>query len=151
MRNWLPAPIRFWTRVDKSGDCWVWQGAKNEHGYGAFYAGRRYKTHRYAWEVENGPIPEGQNVLHKCDNPPCVRPDHLFLGSMKDNAQDMVRKGRLVVPGLKGEGNGNHKLTERDVLEIRASTERGCDIARRFNVTQTLIYLVRSRKAWKHI
>lgn len=147
----MPAEIRFWARVDKTGSCWEWRGATNETGYGVFYAGKRYKSHRYAWESEYGSIPDGMNVLHRCDNPPCVRPSHLFLGTKKDNTHDMIKKGRLVVPGLKGEGNANHKLTERDVLEIRASDERGCDLARRFNVTQTLIYLVRSRKAWMHI
>ena len=93
----LTTPERFWASVDPSGDCWLWQGAvhTDRGGYGAFQDGDGIKyAHRAAWELENGPIPEGMQVCHHCDNPPCVRGSHLFLGTQKDNIADMLAKGR---------------------------------------------------------
>jgi hypothetical protein len=91
---------RFWSKVIKSDKCWTWTGAINKHtGYGTIGLGRRSgKTrgaHRVSWELAHGPIPEGLYVCHRCDNKRCVRPDHLFLGTAEDNAQDALRKGRL--------------------------------------------------------
>jgi hypothetical protein len=87
----------FWERVDKDTSptgCWLWTGGKN-HGYGRIsFNGKNFLAPRIAWEFTNGPIPDGLDVLHRCDNPPCVRPDHLFLGTLKDNYDDMVQKGR---------------------------------------------------------
>jgi HNH endonuclease len=86
---------RFWGRVDKSGECWEWTGSLGSHGYGEFgVAGDRVLAHRYSYELASGPIPDGLYVCHHCDNRRCVRPDHLFLGTARDNALDMVRKGR---------------------------------------------------------
>jgi len=87
---------RFWAKVEKTEGCWLWRGAARR-GYGAFSPqhGTTRPAHRVAWELANSaPIPDGLCVLHRCDNPPCVRPDHLFLGTKKDNAQDAIRKGR---------------------------------------------------------
>lgn len=92
--------IRFWRHVDKSGDCWVWTArrAKGSKGYGLTTIGRvTVKAHRLSWQLANGPIPSGLHVCHRCDNPPCVRPDHLFLGTHQDNMADKVRKGRHLV------------------------------------------------------
>jgi hypothetical protein len=87
---------RFWLRVNKNGDdCWTWTGFKNELGYGLFSLDHKHvKAHRVSWMVANGKIPDGLCVLHSCDNPICVNPSHLFLGTMKDNTQDMLAKGR---------------------------------------------------------
>jgi hypothetical protein len=86
---------RFWELVQKSEGCWVWQGNIDDDGYGRFGSkGTVKQAHRVSWEIINGPIPEDVCVLHKCDNPPCVRPDHLFLGDRGDNAKDMASKGR---------------------------------------------------------
>jgi hypothetical protein len=85
----------FWSLVDRGGDCWLWLGRKNSTGYGAL--GRKYpdeRAHRYAWLITHGPIPDGLWVLHRCDNPPCVRPEHLFLGDALANARDRDAKGR---------------------------------------------------------
>jgi HNH endonuclease len=86
---------RFFAKVDKSDDCWVWTGARWSRGYGQLRGdGRRLLAHRVAWQLVNGPIPDGLQVCHRCDNPPCVRPDHLFLGSASINALDRDNKGR---------------------------------------------------------
>lgn len=85
----------FWSRVDTSGDCLVWTGAKTPKGYGVLTLnGRRWYAHRLSYTLTNGPIPDGLFVCHRCDHPPCVRPDHLFLGTMQENFADMRRKGR---------------------------------------------------------
>lgn len=87
----------FWARVDKSAECWEWTGARYSQGYGAFcYLGRQWHTNRLAWLFTNGPIPDGLQVCHTCDNPSCCRPDHLFLGTQTENLQDASSKGRLI-------------------------------------------------------
>ena len=86
---------RFWDQIEVDGDCWVWLGYTTDAGYGRFYTRRvQVYTHRFSWTIHNGPIPDGRHVLHKCDNPPCVKPDHLFLGTNEDNIADKIAKGR---------------------------------------------------------
>lgn len=87
---------RFWRKVDQTGDCWVWSGAVSDKGYGSMGGpdGVTLLVHRFSWEIHYGPIPPGMFVCHRCDNRPCVRPEHLFLGTAKDNTRDMMAKGR---------------------------------------------------------
>jgi len=88
-----------WSRIDQGPGCWVWPGAKRKGGYGAIWRnGRGMSTHRLAYELTYGPIPAGLLVLHRCDNPPCCRPDHLFLGDTATNVADAIAKGRHVNP-----------------------------------------------------
>lgn len=111
-------------------------------------------AHRYAWLITNGPIPAGASVLHHCDNPPCVRPDHLFLGNALDNAQDKVQKGRLRYGDARGERNGKAKLTAADVIQLRARAaqgERQCDLARAFGITPQTTWNIINRRNWKHV
>ena len=93
---------RFWSKVDQRGpdDCWEWRAARMWKGYGHFGVARDLvvRAHRFAWEVSRGPIPNGAMVLHRCDNPACCNPAHLFLGTARDNTDDMVAKGRMVPP-----------------------------------------------------
>ena len=102
----VPRPVapRFWAKVNKSDGCWLWTSSTTRHGYGRFNFGRSSgKTRvvtasRVAWELTHGPIPDGLSVLHRCDNPPCVNPDHLFLGTQADNNRDAAAKGRFNTP-----------------------------------------------------
>jgi hypothetical protein len=147
---------RFWERVRRVTGarklafpgCWEWQGSRFENGYGRIHVrGKRIGTHRYAWECQRGAIPAGMLVLHRCDNPRCVNPDHLFLGTHADNMQDMVRKGRNAGGGgLAGEANSCARLTDDQVREIRqhyVNAKRryglGTQLARRYGVSPALI------------
>lgn len=108
-------------RLGPSG-CWVWTGTCHGKGYGHFSANKRTnKTHRYVWDAVHGSIPSGMHVLHRCDNPPCCNPAHLFLGTNADNVADRDAKGRQA----KGDRNGKQKLTAAQVNEIRAKYEAG--------------------------
>ena len=108
---------KFWSLVVKTEDCWLWCAGRFGPGYGSFYVpgSHRYLAHRAAWELTNGPIPPGVWVLHRCDNPSCVRPDHLWLGVHRDNMRDMVRKGRH----WGGRNNGRWKEWQAAISRIR--------------------------------
>lgn len=152
-RTRRPIADRFWAKVAKGDGCWEWTGARNSvSGYGSFGLDRETMVyaHRMAWELTNGPIPEGLFVCHSCDNRPCVRPDHLFLGTHSDNMQDMVAKGRAPKdkPSQRGVLNPQAKLTAAQVRDIRASAEPHTVLAPRYGVTATLIRAIRNRKAW---
>ena len=108
---------RFWEKVDISGDCWNWQGSTYGGGYGTLkVGGRAVGAHRVSYWLVHGHIPDELNVCHHCDNPLCVKPSHLFMGTQSDNMKDSFAKGRL---DNQGEENGNSKLVENDVHEIR--------------------------------
>lgn len=108
---------------------------------------KAYYAHRMAWELVNGPIPEGNYVLHRCDNRRCVNPDHLFLGSFDDNMQDMVQKRRHAF----GERNGHAKLSEDQVRAIRFSGGKQEDVAAVYNISRTIVSQIRSGKIWRHV
>lgn len=151
---------RFWRFVDKSGDCWIWTGSRAKGDYGSYFfqpeprKTRRVSAHRTAYAIEHGEAPGGDRcVLHRCDNPPCVNPAHLFLGTHDDNMDDMTAKGRrpageahywcrhpeAILRGerhymrrdpskaarLRGEGNPQAKLTAGQIVEIRARVAAG--------------------------
>lgn len=159
--TWTMSPerriARFWSKVDKSGECWVYLYHRAPFGYGMLWVNKHLvPAHRFSWELSNGLIPKGLWVLHHCDNPPCVRPDHLFLGTPQDNVHDMIAKGRAryVARPLKGEANPRAKLTEVQVREIRAhltAGQRYRDIARQYGVSSGLISHIASGIAWKHV
>lgn len=157
-------PSRFWSKVLKSDGCWEWQAGRLSSGYGMFWRGdRSYGAHRVAFELAYGPISDGLFVCHHCDNPACVRPDHLFLGTQKDNRIDCVRKGRQAKGGTywsakspeklrRGEDHHWAKLTAEQVHEIRTHTEvTGADMARRLGISRTTVYDIRNHKIWRHI
>ena len=160
---------RFWSKVDRSGDCWLWTGGKTVVGYGLYYIGdyRRAYAHRFAYEVSKGDIAADMLVCHTCDNPTCVRPDHLWLGTDSDNAWDKVAKGRSCrgdEHGLRkrpdrvarGEGKPlTAKLTETQVRAIRQRYAAGGvtqrEIAADYGVSGSLITMIVQRKRWAHI
>lgn len=157
---------RFWQRVDKSGlvpahvpelgPCWLWTGSKLPKGYGRFYPkwkGAVY-AHRFSWELRHGrTIPAGMEVLHRCDNPACVNPDHLTVGTHLDNVADMDQKGRRVARALTGEQHPNRKLSIEQVRTIRARWAAGGVrqrvLAAEFGVTRGLIGQIVRGKAWR--
>jgi hypothetical protein len=180
-----PLTERFWTHVDKTGVCWVWTAVCSKRGYGQIRVSKPKRTHllthRVSYELHFGPIPDGLWVLHNCDNPSCVRPDHLFLGTAKDNTQDMLRKGRhqhgdthysrrqpeKVVRGerhgwtkhpekaAKGEQHGCAKLTEPQVREMRrrwaAREASQRQLMVDFSVSRATVQKILSRHLWKHL
>jgi len=145
-----PVEQRFWSKVEKTASCWNWTGYKN-YGYGIIRINyENIGTHRYSWELHNGKIPDKLCVLHKCDNPKCVNPDHLFLGTPKDNIDDKVSKMRQ----CKGEQQHLNKLTEDQVREIKNTPKyfrSNIILSDKYNVTQTNIIGIRQGKIWKHI
>jgi len=129
-------------------DCWLWIGSDN-YRYGTFWMDKPLKAHRVAWTIYRGEIPNGLHVLHTCDTPLCVNPSHLFLGTHRDNMRDMFSKGRRDT--ARGFRNGNAKLTDLQVHEIRSSVGSQRKIAARFKISQTTVGVIKRRKNWKHI
>jgi hypothetical protein len=149
------ATARFWSRVqqDAPDACWEWEGARHPFGYGSLsFQGRFVDAHRVAWELTNGPIPPGLHVLHRCDNPPCCNPAHLFLGTARDNSRDMCQKGRHV--SWRGRApHGNSKLTPEQVAEIRRRYAAGGitqgALGREFGVSPSNIRFIVHGHTWK--
>lgn len=134
--------------------CIIWNGYKNKGGYGiSSYMGKVMSTHRISWTAHFGKIPEGLLVCHKCDVRNCINPDHLFLGTHKDNMDDCVSKGRDKAFRLSGERHGMAKITEKDVLFIRLQMSRnrslGFSLANRFSVPYTHILRIAYGESWK--
>jgi hypothetical protein len=148
------AVLRFWAKVHKTPVCWIWRGRVTPFGYGTFwFEGKDKPAHRVSWILTNGPIIGDLDVCHRCDVPDCVRPDHLFLGTAHDNIMDCERKGRAVHP--RGEAAGKAKLTERQVLCIRALhvpyVTGLTKLARIFHVTPQCINSIVHRITWRHL
>lgn len=147
---------RFWSKVQKTDECWIWTAAASPLGYGRVGTpGRKIsQAHRVAWILTNGDIPDGLCVLHRCDNPRCVRPDHLFLGTVADNNADKLAKGRQITGWCPGETNGNHELTEhqaREVLRRSLTGENQTKIAVEFGISQANVSAIKLRQTWKHL
>jgi hypothetical protein len=164
---------RFWGKVRKTAGCWEWTASISTRGYGSFFhEGRSQPAHRVSWMLENGPIPVGMLVCHHCDNRVCVRPDHLFLGTTKDNTVDAYAKGRLnprlydgtlatlaadaqrADPSKRslGEHHPTAKLTHSQVLDIRsrrAAGESQSDLARAFGIGQSHVSAIVLGKKWR--
>lgn len=135
--------------------CWIWTSRGHRYGQIRLYAGYKKSrviiASRAAWIVKNGPVPEGMLVCHKCDTPRCVNPDHLFLGTMKDNCADMLRKGRHKCWHGRGMERPNAKLTDDDVRAIFNSEDSLDVLAQRFDIHRMHVASIRRAAMWKHI
>lgn len=147
---------RFWRKINKlsPSECWPWTGATNTRGYGKFRVNKKlYYATRMVWFLAHGAQPDGLGLLHKCDNPICCNPDHLFLGSRADNVADMTSKRRNRVP--LGSDHSNATLTDSDVIAIRrlrATTSlTGVEIGKQFGVTKSTVARIITRQIWKHL
>lgn len=171
-----PVTDRFWSKVDKSGECWIWTASTRGNGRPNFYfRGKCTTAHRVSWILANGEIPDGLQVLHNCpggDNPLCVNPDHLFLGTVSDNVKDMYAKKRSWFDRcpeearrvcsvrepqkqVRGEEVGGSKLTADKVREARRKFSEGgwtkADIAKWLGVSRTTAFRLLTRKIWRHV
>lgn len=152
-RNRVPVIERFWRNVQKTETCWLWMGSKTNGGYGQITDDfdRNLRTHRCSWEIHFGPIPDDMHILHTCDNPACVNPDHLFLGDDTSNYADSRAKNRHA----HGERHGQAKLTEPAVLSIRAEYAAGGismqRLADKHHVSQNAIRRICNGDTWRHL
>jgi hypothetical protein len=166
----MAAPVRQVLRHLSDGDrikakilvaangCWEWQASRTPLGYGQMrFRGTRELAHRAAWIVFCGPIPKDDSaygtlgVLHRCDNPSCVNPEHLFLGDQRSNAIDSVSKKRWGPRGCKGESHGRAIVTEEIVRAIRASSETARQCAEKYGLSIGAIRHIRAGRSWKHV
>ena len=145
--------VQFWKKVHKTDTCWIWIGAIASGKYGSYYG---MGAHRFSYQIINNvKIPEGYVVMHICDTPLCVKPDHLKIGTPKENSIDMRDKGRNTV--FLGEEHGSSKLTEEDVLYIRANYVKGNrwkpgnskELATKFGVHRSHVYSIANNKQWQ--
>lgn len=148
--------LEFWSRcVPRPSGCLEWQGSRNRDGYGrAPWGGSRVLAHRVAWTIAVGVIPAGMFVCHRCDNPPCCNPDHLFVGTNRDNMRDARAKGRTRNGGLRGSRHGRARLTEADIPVILGSLASGVSraaLGRRYGVQYQTISKIAAGKIWRHV
>lgn len=151
----IPIEIRLWLKVEKMpSGCWEYRGKLSTNGYGRIARGGRGEgevpAHRVAWEQRNGPVPDGMILCHSCDNPPCVNPNHLFLGSHADNAADRNRKGRHRF----GVSHHNARLTPDQVRTIRRWASEGlsrAESARRMDVSPSTVAAIVHGRLWRHV
>lgn len=146
--------IRFKKKFKVAGpdECWIWTGSKQHFGHGECrIMNGKTAAHRVAWVLAGNEIPDGLCVLHKCDNPPCVNPAHLFVGTRGDNSRDMLAKGRNVAP--RGERCAAAKLTSQQVLEIRRrfGQESAINLGRVFGINRRTVYKLVKKLRWKHL
>jgi len=139
----LDERLRRLSRLNQKTGCIEFTGTKHPFGYGAMKVdGVPTGAHRVAWALAFGPIPEGKHVCHRCDNPPCVTPEHLFLGTNADNIRDKVAKGRQRGPG-RGEQHHNAKISDADAEAIRASTKLQKELAVEYGISQSMVSRIR--------
>lgn len=151
-----PVEPRFWAKVDKTpghgpnGDCWLWTGNLNKDGYGMLsVAGRLTRAHIISYEMHNGPVEKGLCVCHFCDVRECIRPDHLWLGTPRENAADMAQKGRAAV--IYGEANHASRLSEVQAQGILSDTRKQSVIAREYGVSPATVCMIKKGLRWPHL
>lgn len=151
MAELIPLPVpsdlmaKFWAKVDRRSpaECWQWQGGFKESGYGYLHYGRNVRAHRVSYAIENGCLPPGLQICHRCDNPACVNPNHLFAGSAQENSHDCVKKGRHV--------SAMTKFTDKQVMAIREDNRNYRDIAKDYGVHDKTISYMKRGLSYKHV
>lgn len=141
---------RFWAKVNKTDDCWIWLGGTSNNRYGSFathFKQRTLSSHRVSYEYHFGAIPQGLYVCHSCDNVLCVNPAHLFLGTAKDNQQDSKAKGR----NCAGERNGRALVTPEIVKAIREEVGTLANIGAKYGIAISTVSDIRKHRTWQHI
>jgi len=151
-----PLKDRFFSKVIKMDGCWVWLGSKRPNGYGTIQKGGKgsatLSAHRLSYEMHKGPIPDGLVVMHSCDNPSCVNPDHLSIGTYKENTADMIAKGRKRTVSALGTSNGKAKLNDELVKYIRQNLHKShASLARELNLSTNCIRGVKIGRTWSHV
>lgn len=137
-------------QIDTASGCWNWLGAKCVSGYGRIkFNDKKYRAHRLMAEIKIGPVPTDAVVCHRCDNPSCINPEHLFIGTQKENVNDRDAKGRR--NQARGERHGASKLTSEQVTAIRLDTRRLPVIAKDYGITRAHVRNLKAGRAWKHI
>ncbi len=153
-----PLAERFWKKVRKTDTCWLWIGAHGPSGHGVISSGggkhqKHLRATAVSWEIANGPVPDGFDICHHCDNPPCVNPAHLFLGTALDNMRDCIKKGRFkFLKPRPGETNNNVKLTWPIVRDIRAAYAAGenlSDLSRHYLVARSTLREIVTGRCWR--
>jgi hypothetical protein len=145
-----PPKEHFESKFIVTPGCWIWVAGKNKHGYGQFYDGEsRHRSHRYSYETYVGPISDSLCVCHRCDNPSCVNPDHLFLATNAENTKDRSQKGRTTRQF--GEENKQSKLVVEDILKIRKMAGSNSEIAEVFSISPSNVSYIKNRKSWAHV
>jgi hypothetical protein len=156
----IPPEERFWRRVVRQDGCWLWSGSSR---YGRFRLGgkldKMISPHRFSYELANGPVPAGLFVCHRCDNPRCVNPGHLFAGTAGDNIRDCVEKGRARGTFKKGfdprrligAKSPHAKLTDQQAISIRADSRPNKYIAADYGVSPSLVGRIKRREIWTHV
>lgn len=154
-RNHATLEDRFFRKINKTESCWLWTGNVRPNGYGSIQEGgkgsRTISVHRLSYQLHKGQIPNGLVVMHSCDTPACVNPDHLSIGTYKENTADMIAKGRKRTVAPKGIGNGKAKLNDDLVRYIRQSNKNAASIARELSLSGNCIRGVRSGRTWSHV
>jgi hypothetical protein len=150
--------------IKNENDCWGWKAGLHNTGYARMKLNKKDSIliHRFSWQIHFGQIPKNLFVLHKCDNRICSNPDHLFLGTKLDNMRDCAKKGRIIRPIISyftlhpeiiplGEKHHSAKLTEQDVRDIRNSKERPSTLFKKYKISRTVLWEIRTKKIWKNV
>jgi hypothetical protein len=142
---------KFWRKVNKTDECWLWTASVDHDGYGQFHAGKQTRAHRFSFQLAYGWLPERGVIMHKCDTPRCVRPDHLVAGTHEDNVRDKIAKGRLRVPH--GADHWSRRLSLEQIKAARSSWESGmftqARLAEEYGVSAATINRAIRQLAWE--